>query len=119
VETATYIFSSDKLAAAVKAVAGVIPGRRCPKPILHHLRLRGMETGGIEAYASDLETAVIVRVGDCDGEMIAETLVPVETAKAIGKAKGDVSITPNGETIEALGARVPVGDPMEYPRGGP
>jgi hypothetical protein len=114
-ETATYIFSSDKLAAAVKAVAGVIPGKRCHKPILHHLRLRGMETGGIEAYASDLETAVIVRVGDCDGEMIAETLVPVETAKAIGKAKGDVSITPNGETIEALGARIPVEDSMEYP----
>jgi len=39
-ETATYIFSSDKLAAAVKAVAGVIPGRRCPKPILHNLRLQ-------------------------------------------------------------------------------
>jgi len=120
-ETATYIFSSDKLAAAVKAVAGVIPGKRCPKPILHNLRLRGMETGGIEAYASDLETAVIVRVGDCDGEMIAETLVPVDTAKAIGKAKGDVSITPSGwgghggVWIEALGARVPVGDPMEYP----
>jgi len=58
---------------------------------------------------------VIVRVGDCDGETVAETLVPVETAKAIGKAKGEVSITPNGETIETLGARVPVGDPMEYP----
>jgi DNA polymerase-3 subunit beta len=121
VETATYIFSSDKLAAAVKAVAGVIPGKRCPKSILHNLRLRGMERAadnpvrGIEAYATDLETAVIVRVGDCDGETIAETLVPVETAKAIGKAKGGVSITPNGETIEALGARVPVGDPMEYP----
>jgi DNA polymerase-3 subunit beta len=114
-ETATYIFSSDKLAAAVKAVAGVIPGKRCPKPILHHLRLRGMETGGIEAYASDLETAVIVRVGDCDGETVAETLVPAETAKAIAKAKGAVSITPSGETIETLGARVPVGDPMEYP----
>jgi DNA polymerase-3 subunit beta len=115
VETATYIFSSDKLAAAVKAVAGVIPGKRCHTPILHNLRLRGMETGGIEAYASDLETAVIVRMGDCDGETIAETLVPVETAKAIGKAKGNVSVTPCGETIEALGARVPVGDPMEYP----
>ena len=114
-ETATYIFSSDKLAAAVKAVAGVIPGKRCNKSILHHLRLRGMETGGIEAYASDLETAVIVRVGDCDGEMIAETLVPVETAKAIGKAKGGAMIIPNGETIDVLGARVPVGDPMEYP----
>lgn len=120
-ETAIYIFSSDKLAAAVKAVAGVIPGRRCPRPILHNLRLRGTETGGdnpargIEAYASDLETAVIVRVGDCDGEMIAETLVPVETAKAIGKAKGDAMIVQNGETIDVLGARVPVDDPMEYP----
>jgi len=114
-ETATYIFTSDKLAAAVKAVAGVIPGKRCNKPILHNLRLRGMVTGGIEAYASDLETAVIVRVGDCDGETTAETLVPVETAKAIGKAKGDVSITPNGETIETLGARIPVECPMEYP----
>jgi DNA polymerase-3 subunit beta len=114
-ETATYIFSSDKLAAAVKAVAGVIPGKRCQKPILHHLRLRGMETGGTEAYASDLETAIIVRFGDCDGETVAETLVPVETAKAIAKAKGEVSITPNGETIETLGARVPVECPMEYP----
>lgn len=114
-ETAAYIFSSDKLAAAVKAVSAVIPGKRCNKPILHHLRLRGMETGGIEAYASDLETAVIVRVGDCDGETVAETLVPVETAKAIAKAKGDVSIVPNGEAIEALGARIPVECPMEYP----
>jgi len=63
-ETANYIFSSDKLAAAVKAVAGVIPGKRSPKPILHNLRLRGMAGGGIEAYASDLETAVIVRAGE-------------------------------------------------------
>ena len=114
-ETATYIFSSDKLAAAVKAVAGVIPGKRCQTPILHNLRLRSMAGGGIEAYASDLETAVVVRVGDCDGETIAETLVPVETAKAIGKSKGNVSVAPCGETIETLGARVPVGDPMEYP----
>jgi len=114
-EAMTYTFSSNKLPAAVKAVAGVIPGKRCPKPILHSLRLRGMETGGIEAYASDLDTAVIVRVGDCDGATVAETLVPVETAKAIAKAKGEVSITPNGETIETLGARVPVGDAMEYP----
>jgi DNA polymerase-3 subunit beta len=114
-ETVTYIFSSDKLAAAVKAVSAVIPGRRCPKPVLHNLRLRGMATGGIEAYASDLETAVIVRVGDCDGETVAETLVPAETAKAIAKAKGEVSITPNGETIETLGARIPVENPMEYP----
>jgi len=114
-ETATYIFSSDKLAAVVKAVAGVIPGKRCQTPILHNLRLRSMAGGGIEAYASDLETAVIVRVGDCDGETIAETLVPAETAKAIGKAKGDVSVTPCGETIEALGARIPVENSMEYP----
>jgi DNA polymerase-3 subunit beta len=114
-ETVTYIFSSDKLAAAVKAVSAVIPGKRCPKPVLHNLRLRGMATGGIEAYASDLETAVIVRVGDCDGETVAETLVPAETAKAIAKAKGEVSITPNGETIETLGARIPVEDSMEYP----
>jgi DNA polymerase-3 subunit beta len=114
-ETATYIFSSDKLAAAVKAVSAVIPGKRCPKPALHNLRLRGMATGGIEAYASDLETAVIVRVGDCDGETVAETLVPAETAKAIAKAKGEVSITPNGETIETLGGRIPVEDSMEYP----
>jgi len=115
VETETYTFSSDKLAAIVKAVAGVIPGKRCPKPVLHNLRLRGMATGGIEAYASDLETAVIVRVGDCDGETVAETLLPVETAKAIGKAKGIVTITPSGETIETLGARVPVEDSLEYP----
>jgi DNA polymerase-3 subunit beta len=114
-ENVTYIFSSDKLAAAVKAVSAVIPGKRCPKPVLHNLRLRGMATGGIEAYASDLETAVIVRVGDCDGETVAETLVPAETAKAIAKAKGEVSITPNGETIETLGARIPVEDSMEYP----
>jgi DNA polymerase-3 subunit beta len=114
-ETMTYTFSSNKLPAAVKAVSGILPGKRCQKPILHNLRLRGMETGGIEAYATDLDAAVIVRVGDCDGATIAETLVPSDTVKAIGKHKGAVSVTPNGETIETLGARVPVEDSLEYP----
>jgi DNA polymerase-3 subunit beta len=119
VETETVTIAHNNLNAAVKAVAGFMP-RRSQKPILRNLRLRAtadssFTAAGLEVYATDLETCAVISLGDTDGETIATTLVPADTAAAIGKAKEAVSIVPNETTIETLGARVPVEDALEYP----
>jgi DNA polymerase-3 subunit beta len=119
VETETVTIAHNNLNAAIKAVAGFMP-RRTQKPILRNLRLRATAgssfiASGLEVYATDLETSAVISLGDIDGETIATTLVPADTAAAIGKAKEAVSIVPNDTTIETLGARVPVDDPLEYP----
>lgn len=109
----------DKLNAAVKAVAAVIP-KRSQKPTLRNLRVRSTAgnswmASGVEVYATDLETAAIVSLGDTDGDTVETALIPAETAAAIGKAKEPAAIVVGNEVIEALGGRVPVADVMEYP----
>jgi len=114
-ETLATVIAHDKIPAAVKAVSAAIP-RKTPKPILRNIRARATDRGGVEIYATDLETSLVVSLGDMDGETVATTLVPVDMAAAIGKAKGTVSIVPGGGVVESLGARSPAEDAMEYPR---
>lgn len=112
----TVTIADSRLAAAVKAVGGIIP-KRSQKPILANAKLTAT-AAGFHVYATDLETQVAVTIGDADGTPTGETLIPVNVVAAIGKAvKSAPSLTIGQGTVETLGMTSPTDDVLEYPIG--
>jgi hypothetical protein len=112
----TVTIADSRLAAAVKAVGGIIP-KRSQKPILTNAKLVAT-AGGFHVYATDLETQVSVTVGDAEGSPTGETLIPANVVAAIGKAvKSAPSLTIGQGTVETLGMTSPTDDMLEYPIG--
>lgn len=70
----TVTIADSRLAAAVKAVGGIIP-KRSQKPILTNAKLTAT-AAGFHVYATDLETQVAVTIGDAEGSPTGETLIP-------------------------------------------
>lgn len=112
----TVTIADSCLAAAVKAVGGIIP-KRSQKPILTNVKLTAT-AAGFHVYATDLETQVSVTIGDADGTPAGETLIPVNVVAAIGKAvKSAPSLTIGQGTVETLGMTSPTDNVLEYPIG--
>lgn len=112
--TETVTIADHRLAAAVKAVGGIIP-KRSQKPILTNAKLVAT-ADGFRVYATDLETCVSVTIGDAAGTPTGETLIPANVVAAIGKAvKSAPSITIGDGKVETLGMTSPTEDVAEYP----
>lgn len=103
------------LNAAVKAAATGMPRSAYPKPALRNVYATVSDAGGVRLHATDLETEVCISLGDCGGDAAAACLIPATLAAGIGKARDPVAIVSHGDTVEALGARIPAEDPMEFP----
>lgn len=115
-EVSDPVVSGPALGPALRAVALVIPGKRCPKPVLHNASLRS-GNGCLDVHATDLECMLRVTIGDPDEALFtAHTLVPQAVIKGLGT--GPVSMTVKPDRIVCGAASVPTDDKLEYPCAG-
>ena len=106
------------LAAAVRSALLAVP-KNHHKRILRNVRVTCHDGGAVGVYATDLDTRVVVEIGDTDAEAIAKTLVPAHVAAAIAKVKDVAAFAVHDGGIEAFGATMPTDDVSEFPRLNP